>query len=825
LITNEFRPQRFEDIAGQKLNNRILKSIVDNPGGAPQSIILQGPFGSGKCVVGDSYIKTGSGLRRIRDLFEGRDLVKDTFYDVDNLTVLNEGREESISQIYYSGEKDTIKLKTELDIDIEGSRKHPVYVWNKEEFKAEWKKLSEVDVGDVVIMDLSPVNIKDIESNKNNQDIPVFKTLRYKIKELSAVGYERKSVANKLGISESAVGRVLRGDNKKNDFHMPSKISNHLAYFLGLMAGDGSYKNRISFHSADDCLLDWVKDFIENAFNSRVTLIKDKIRDNLYSLSMKENGDLLMKWFDMLNIRGEDSSNKSVPKIIRDSSWENQLFFVRGLMDTDGSASKEGNVEISLNSEELIDFIRHTTLSYGMISTKSKRGKSYRLHYRVNNNLDKLFLMNRKKELVGNVENKLQSHTNRIPGSLKKAEEIVDYYHFRKTHYNEFSLLENIKYQYNDDLPMASYQSLLDYLDRYRLRDLKGLEVNNNYYFNRVVGIENDRKELFDLTNPESHRFVANSHIVHNTTSARVVAKALNCEKDGVEPCLVCNTCQEDIQNSPFYEEYDSAVVGNVDKIRELRDTFHLTLSNSWKIVVFDEIHLASRQAQSALLKVIEEAPTKVMFLFCTTNVDKIIPTIRSRSLELRFKLVSAEDTIENLEKVIQKLEEEVPEDILELIAKRSRGHMRDAHMYLDQYLMIGEEDFRESAKTSEEHLLKYFKGLAIGDKEMVFKALDELLTFPLADLKIDFQQVILDLVSVLAGSRKGSEREKEIVRTLGAKLLKLVQQASSEWVLNSFESDMAFQTCLLSLFQLINSSKNKSKSSKKSRYQRAKKG
>ena len=182
MITTEFRPKRFKDVAGQDLNKKIIKSIVENPKDSPKSIILQGGFGTGKCVSGDTYIRTTDGLRQIKDLFRGLDLKEDTFYSADNLEVSIKGREEKISDLYYSGKKESIKLDTELDLNIEGSKKHPVLVWNPDKFESEWKKLDDVEVGDYLIMDLTSVDVNNLEYS--NEKIVELKTIEDKVKEL-----------------------------------------------------------------------------------------------------------------------------------------------------------------------------------------------------------------------------------------------------------------------------------------------------------------------------------------------------------------------------------------------------------------------------------------------------------------------------------------------------------------------------------------------------------------------------------------------------------------------------------------------------------------
>ena len=305
------------------------------------------------------------------------------------------------------------------------------------------------------------------------------------------------------------------------------------------------------------------------------------------------------------------------------------------------------------------------------------------------------------------------------------------------------------------------------------------------------------------------------------TTAARIFAKALNCEKAGPEPCLVCASCQESIESSPYYAEYDAAVVGNVETIRELRDTFYYHVSGGYKVIVLDECHLASRQAQSALLKVIEEAPHRVFFLFCSTEIDKIIPTIRSRSLELRYELVDLDSMKANLQTIATAKGVDVAEEIVHLIAVRSRGHMRNAHMYLDQYLMIGEEDFQNSVRSAKDQFFYLFLAIAQKNREKVFHYIDSLKTFPLADLKMDFEEAILEVLQELV-ERSTSAPTKELVQMLGPNTLKLVKHGMSEWLIGSFSSDVTFQAGMLSLYQLMQGVVNQTPSTQTNAVRRA---
>lgn len=118
------------------------------------------------------------------------------------------------------------------------------------------------------------------------------------------------------------------------------------------------------------------------------------------------------------------------------------------------------------------------------------------------------------------------------------------------------------------------------------------------------------------------------------TTTSRIFARGLNCpNKKDYEPCNKsdCPICGQDINSASFYQEYDATIIGNVETIRELRDTFYYNIKGQYKVIVFDECHSASKSAQTALLKVIEEAPQGIFFLFPTTHAHQLLPTIVSR--------------------------------------------------------------------------------------------------------------------------------------------------------------------------------------------------
>lgn len=287
------------------------------------------------------------------------------------------------------------------------------------------------------------------------------------------------------------------------------------------------------------------------------------------------------------------------------------------------------------------------------------------------------------------------------------------------------------------------------------------------------------------------------------TSQARIFARALNCEHPHAngDPCLKCSSCKQKLDESPFYSEYDASQL-KLDTIRNLTDTWFNTLKSGYTVRVLDECHLLSRQVQSALLKTIEEPPKNTFFVFASTDPEYIIPTIRSRSLEIMLEAISPVDMKANLEKVCKDNGITISETALNRIIKVSKGHMRNAHMMLDNYLMLGEEKFLQAQRSSYDSVHKYF--VAIGQKSttQLFASIDEILQYPLSSVEDDFKTYVKALTKDLV-----TQSDNPVVKLLGANTLKLVKLFLSDWVLSSFKSDVEMQTALLAVYQLMNDS------------------
>jgi DNA polymerase-3 subunit gamma/tau len=171
------------------------------------------------------------------------------------------------------------------------------------------------------------------------------------------------------------------------------------------------------------------------------------------------------------------------------------------------------------------------------------------------------------------------------------------------------------------------------------------------------------------------------------TSTARILAKALNCTdlRDG-EPCGVCSSCTEIAKGSSLdVHELDAASNNGVEAMRDLVSRAALGTPGRQKVYIVDEVHMLSTAASNALLKTLEEPPAHVIFVLATTDPQKVLPTIRSRTQHFEFRLLGPETLGALLDQVRRDANLEVPDEALDLAVRRGRGSARDALSVLEQ--------------------------------------------------------------------------------------------------------------------------------------------
>lgn len=212
---------------------------------------------------------------------------------------------------------------------------------------------------------------------------------------------------------------------------------------------------------------------------------------------------------------------------------------------------------------------------------------------------------------------------------------------------------------------------------------------------------------------------------IGKTTSARIFAKALNCihPVDG-EPCCQCSSCKA-IANESSVDviEIDAATHTQVDKAREIcEDVLHLPIASKYKIYIIDEVHMLSKSAWNALLKTIEEPPAHAKFIFATTEVNKVLPTVISRCQRFDLRRIHTSDIAGRLRYISDQEHVNISDSAIRVIAQAADGGMRDAQSLLDQLISFFGAD---SANTiSEEQALSLFGLTAPAEMEALLRSI-----------------------------------------------------------------------------------------------------
>jgi len=293
--------------------------------------------------------------------------------------------------------------------------------------------------------------------------------------------------------------------------------------------------------------------------------------------------------------------------------------------------------------------------------------------------------------------------------------------------------------------------------------------------FEDIIGQKHITQTLINAIslNRISHAYIfSGPRGVGKTTTARILAKSLNCEK-GPTP-YPCNKCERCIRITNGYSmdvmEIDGASNNGVDSIRELRNKVNFAPAEGrYKIYIIDEVHMLSQGAFNALLKTLEEPPLHVIFIFATTDPHKIPSTILSRCQWFNFRRISLADIVAKLKMIVKDEKLNIDDKTLDIIARSSTGSMRDAESALDQIIAycgkdITSQSVREVLGIIEEEV--FFEFLEAIIKNDTLNGIE--IINRTSDLGEDASQFIKNLMEYVHNLSLAKVCQKEILNLKG---------------------------------------------------------
>lgn len=434
--------------------------------------ILIATRGGSKCVTGNTWVMTKEGARRIETLVNSSEEGVANYFSSEE--VLGENGFQRTDYGWDNGVKETRKITTQAGFELEGTLNHPIRVLSGEEVV--WKQLSEIVVGDKVLIDRT-------------------------------VSWPKQT------------SKTLPAD---------------LCYLLGLLVGDGGYtvRGRISLTSADEEIVSlatsiaqkyWGKTFVRN--------IHDPYGYNLYGV---KHWDRL---FDEYGFNSYECGKKDFPAAVLASDEAGIIAFISGLIDTDGCVTKRGDVTYSSKSEELVKTLQFVLTRFGIISRRIARlNKKYNKYYNylsIRGKNARLFLgriscrLTRKLErLKRNDKIVVNSNNDFIPREIAEKNLVELHYEWKNVCAEKLrnkSRLTNLFSLWR----LKKYGTTYEYLDKFLSiaedvascepwKQLKRL-AEKNYYYDEVVSYVPGFERTYDIHVPEDHSYVSNGFVSHNT--------------------------------------------------------------------------------------------------------------------------------------------------------------------------------------------------------------------------------------------------------------------------------------------------------------------
>jgi len=690
-LYRKWRPQRFAEVVNQEYTVKTLRNSISS-GEISHAYLFAGPRGIGKCVKFDTQIVdalTGE-LTTIEEVYQRRRA---------NLLTLRDDYKFCPAQpvdFIDDGIKPCYKVTTATGREIEVTLSHPFLTIKG------WRRLSELKVGDRIGVP---------------RCLPIFG-------KAEIPDYQVRLIAHLI-----AEGSTSQGEQT---------VSKLTSSQVG--------KSNLSYRAHQKTL----RNYLNKPGQCRNTVIG---------------------FAKSLGMMGQTSREKTIPPIIFQLSKPALSLFLRVLYSGDGGVYWPNPPLIAYysSSKKLIQQVQHLLLRFGIISRARYKPSRGILQYAptwaleithresLRTFIQRIGLLGKKAERLRQLAAYLADRPSK-PNRDVIPVEVYELVRLEKGACEKrwCDVGKALGYKTPKKASPRRYspsrEKLRVYGEVFGSQQIMNL-ANSDLYWDEIVSIEySGNSQVYDLTVPETHNFVANDFIVHNTTVARLFAKAINCpnQKDG-EPCNECDSCKRITKGNVLdVIEIDGASNRGIDQIRQLREEVNFVPAETkYKVYIIDEVHMLTNEAFNALLKTLEEPPKRVIFIFATTEPHKVPLTVLSRCLAFEFKNISPELIKKRLEGICTSEKIKASDHVLTAIARRAKGSLRDAEVMLEQLAAyagsnkIEEADFLQvMGLAGEEAVSNFLKACLRKDVKTTLRMIDEL-----AEAGKDFELFVDELV------------------------------------------------------------------------------
>lgn len=684
-LDTKYRPRNFDDVLGQDGIITILRRYIVTGRSLHQSYLFAGPFGSGKCVVGDTLVSTDRGLVPIRNLM-GPNLI-----DPIDVGVRQEGGVNGKAAFTYrGGVKDTVRIQTRRGYVLEGTPNHRIRVMHPDGTVG-WECLGNIQDGSVSCI---------VQNGFFGSGA-----------DLSGFHYDAPKGGNNQFTS------IL--------WDSPGTLTPEWGRLIGYLIGDGSCKDTqaISISCAEhDVKMDQLS-LLKTLTGSAHETPDKRSASGLSNLRSSRKQVRMFLAYAGVGYHG--AVDKEIPWAILASPKKVVAEFLRGYFESDGYVS-DSSLSATTKSVRLSEQLQVMLLQFGIPSRRTfKKHPKYGGHWTVTLMAkgwhifarDIGFVSARKSALLLNLVSSDRSH-----GLKRKLTNVREVIPFQKSwvqrfyqglpkdlHSNRTDQLFQCRYGKNQCTTRQVASIANDYRDYDPDNHFCDL-VSYDYLYDPVVQIKYGQAEVFDLNVPEGEMFAANGFMNHNTTLGRIMARALMCEspKANGDPCDACPSCVSILEtgNSMDFIEVDAATnSGKADVQKITEEIQYSTFAGRRRIYLFDEAHQLSRDALDALLKPLEEnipgtQEKRLVCIFCTTEPEKMKATIFSRCAPtFVIQPVVPSDIAKRLAYVCDQEGFEYDMDMLQVIAEMTECHIRDALKSVEGVSMLGKLDRENVAK------------------------------------------------------------------------------------------------------------------------------